>query len=129
METLILGGIAVAVSIGWGIDSLRSLKRMQKDLKIQLANEKLIYDLQREKARVYDEAATLRVRLCRETEKLNSEREQTGKLKEKVKALEAQNSELNSDLLEAQNKLKTAHNNLRIMMVEFNRAKQREAQK
>lgn len=100
METLILGTIAVAVSIGWGIDSMRSLKRMQKDLKINLANEKLIYDLQREKERVYDEAATLRVRLCRESEKLNSERELTRKLKEIVKALEAENSELNGDLLE-----------------------------
>jgi predicted nuclease with TOPRIM domain len=123
METLILGGIAVAVSIGWGVDLLRSIKCMQKVREIQLANKKLIYDLQREKETVYDEAATLRVRLCRETEKLNSERELTGKLKEIVKTLEAENSQLNGDLLEAKNKLKTAHNNLRIMMVEYNRWK------
>ncbi len=126
METLIFGGIAVAACIGWGIDSMRSLNRMQKVRAIQLANEKLIYDLQREKERVYDEAATLRVRLCRETKTLNSERELTGKLKEIVKALEAENSQLNGDLLEAQNKLKTAHNNLRIMMVEYNRWKKGE---
>ncbi len=126
METLILGGIAAVACIGWGIDSLRSLKRMQKVRAIQLANEKLIYDLQREKERVYDEAATRQVRLCRESEKLNSEREQTGKLKEIVKALEAENSKLTQDLVEAQNKLKTAHNNLRIMMVEYNRWKKGE---
>lgn len=126
METLILGGIAVAVSIGWGIDSLRSLKRMQKVRAILLANEKLIYDMQREKAIVYDEAATLQERLCRETEKLNSERELNRKLKEIVKALEAENSKLTQDLVEAQNKLKTAHNNLRIMMVEYNRRKKGE---
>lgn len=126
METLILGGIAVAACIGWGIDSLRSLKRIQKVRAIQLANEKLIYDMQREKAIVYDEAASLQERLCRETEKLNSERELTGKLKEIVKALEAENSKLAQDLVEAQNKLKTAHNNLRIMMVEYNRWKKGE---
>jgi predicted nuclease with TOPRIM domain len=123
METLILGTIAVAASIGWGVDLLRSIKCMQKVREIQLANKKLIYDLQREKERVYDEAATLRVRLCRETETLNSERELTRKLKEIVKALEAENSKLTQDLVEAKNKLKTAHNNLRIMMVEYNRWK------
>lgn len=37
--------------------------------------------------------------------------------------MEAENSQLNSDLLETKNKLKTAHNNLRIMMVEYNRWK------
>lgn len=126
METLILGGIAIAACIGWGIDSMRSLKRMQKDLKINLANEKLIYDLQREKARFQVEAATLRVQLCGETEKLNSESELTRKLKEIIKALEAENSKLTQDLEEAQNKLKTAHNNLRIMMVEYNRWKKGE---
>lgn len=126
METLILGVIAIVASVCGLIDSLRWIKRMQKVRANQLANEKLIYDLQKEKARVYDEAATLRVRLCRETETLNSERDLTGKLKEIVKTLEAEKSKLNQDLVEAQNKLKTAHNNLRIMMVEYNRWKKGE---
>lgn len=116
METLILGGIAIVASVGWGIDTIRSLNLLEKLNQKNQATNAAIRDLTADNDKLRKEASNSKFR--------NSIL--IAELQAKINDLKAENSKLTQDLVEAQNKLKTAHNNLRIMMVEYNRWKKGE---
>lgn len=107
MTTLIPTLCCIFTVTGWVWESLRHLKQMEKaaDLSQEMVAEniKLRRELNSEKFR-----SSVRI----------------ADLEEKIKDLENENSQQSQELTEAKTKLKTAHNNLRILMVEFNRAKQ-----
>lgn len=99
----------IFTATGWAWESLRHLKQMEKAAK-----------LSRE---MVEENLKLRQKLNNEQFRSSARK---ADLEEKIKDLETENSQLSQELTEVKNKLKTAHNNLRIMFVEYNRAKKEE---
>lgn len=119
MTALITTLCCIITATGWALDSIRSLNRMKKVYQTYQAAEKTIRELMEDNRQLRKELTNNKFK----NSILLTDKE------EKIKDLENENSKLTQDLVEAKTQLKTAHNNLRIMMVEFNRAKQREAQK
>ena len=106
MTALIATLCCIFTATGWAWESLRHLKQMEEAAK-----------LSRE---MVEENLKLRQKLNNEQFRSSA---RIAELEEKIKALETENSELKKELTEVKTKLKTAHNNLRIMMVEYNRWK------